>query len=825
MSQPQHPWPETARNYLAQIDIALRAVHEDTEVPFAALVWPAGLNRSTIHWLPVSVRTWNCFKQGKLMDGDSPLSAEDVLRLRGFGRLSLKNLLFNVENFLLDCVENDGASFGRPLYPADEVLRETETASIGAWAQSEAQLSTWNHVRENLLPLLATSADLLGTLTLADALPEILHLASRMKLTPTLDSVEIRDIVERTQSLPKLVAERLHRTLETASVRQRAVIQARLIQAPPARLEEVGLRFDISHERVRQIQSKLQNRIKEALGEELGVIAATLKGQLGPMVPEADLDRRIEGVVPNGSPIVYCLFRKALIREMGFALHDGIYVDERVVEALGTVCTGARALADDVGLVDERQLIETLPGEGWQSFWPWLCERSGLHRFHGMLALRDTARARAKAALMSIGRSATREEIASLCRFEDSGIVGSTLSNVASVVRADKDRWGLREWIDDEYDGIVGEIVQRIEEDGGATTTERLLAELPRKFNVSPVSVRTYMKTPKFEIRDGSIRLADVSAIRLRDLDDVIHGRDDNGAPYWTFIVESRHFKGYSVFGVPPEFAKALGCSPDSGSGIRIENLADDRRKLSLRWRLSSQSGATLGYLSEPFRQLGLRPGDRARVTIKGPGLVDLRAQDTDARVRRSRRGRCDALSASCAVAGRRHSCVRRRMGARARLFSLPDECVDRRTHTGVPRRKRVSEAPLAGLAPAGQDGSHDVHLTHPPFRSRGTRIGSPERATGSTALPRQVGADMLCARGKRGCNVLHPEPVNRRSTGRASTPGARAGLASHWLRWSSSRPPRRSARRGCASTQGGDEPCRLPSSRGEFAAAAMAPT
>ena len=183
-------------------------------------------------------------------------------------------------------------------------------------------------------------------------------------------------------------------------------------------------------------------------------------------------------------------------------------------------------------------------------------EKSGLHDFHGILALRDTTKARVKAALMSIGRSATRDEIASVCGFEDSQTVGATLSNIPSVARADKERWGLREWIDDEYDGIIGEILQRIEEDGGTTTTERLLTELPSKFNVSPASVRAYMQTPRFEIRDGSVSLASTSRIQLRDLDDVIHGRDDSGAPYWTFVVESRYFEGYSVVGVPPEFAE-----------------------------------------------------------------------------------------------------------------------------------------------------------------------------------------------------------------------------------------------------------------------------
>ena len=206
----------------------------------------------------------------------------------------------------------------------------------------------------------------------------------------------------------------------------------------------------------------------------------------------------------------------------------------------------------------------------------------------------------------------------------------SHLSVIPSVVKADKDRWGLHEWVDDEYDGIVGEIFQRIEEDGGATTTERLLRELPSKFNVSPSSVRAYMQTAKFVIKDGSVSLASRSSIKLRDLDDVIDGRDDTGAPYWTFPVEARYFDGYSVSSVPPEFAKALGCAPDAGKRVQIENLPDCR-DLSISWRLASNAGASLGYVGEPLKRLGLEPGDRARVTIKRPCLVELTADDGSA--------------------------------------------------------------------------------------------------------------------------------------------------------------------------------------------------
>ena len=208
--------------------------------------------------------------------------------------------------------------------------------------------------------------------------------------------------------------------------------------------------------------------------------------------------------------------------------------------------------------------------------------------------------------------------------------VGAHLSNVPSVVRADKDRWGLKEWIDDEYDGIVGEIIQRIKEDGGATATERLMRELPSKFNVSASSVRAYMYSPRFVIRDGLISVASVSSLRLRHLDDVIDGREPAGAPYWTFAVEDRFFGGYSVTGVPPEFAKALGCEPEGITSVRIANLPDCRA-LSLSWRLASTTGVTMGYVATPLERLDLRSGQRARVTIRGHLLVELTRESDQA--------------------------------------------------------------------------------------------------------------------------------------------------------------------------------------------------
>ena len=649
MIAPRQPSPAEAKAHLSKLERALHAVRKDVFPPADAIAWPSGLDRAILSQLRLLPRTRNCLSRAKLTNGQSELAVHTLMRTSNFGRTSLADLLFTVEEYLIDRTRAPSAPEDHSLGPGasvdspdrvdaqrggDDSLAQDANAtaeSLSSLTATIDRLSTpskrWSIATEGLKSLLATSADVIGTPTLADALrPELMRLASRMGLDGALRSVALHEAMLGIPSLPALINRRLRETLNALDERQHTVVQTRLVQAPPATLEKVGLQLGVTRERVRQIQVRLEPKIEAALGQELRIVASTLQERLDPLTRADELLRQIDQITPDASETVATLFRNAMIRAMGLTLNDGLYTTDRAEQVIQDVRLQARELADDVGLVQERDLVATLPGEQWRPFWPWLRPRGGLHSFYGSLALRDSAKARAKAALLSLGRPATRHEIGAVCGQEPDR-VGAYLSNIPSVVKADRDRWGLRDWIDDEYDGIVGEIVQRIEEDGGVTTTERLLREIPAKFNVSPQSVRAYMYTPRFEIRNGSISLANPASIRLRDLDDVIDGRDQDGAPYWTFVVDSRYFQGYSVVGLPPEFAKALGCEPDSGVDVDVQNLADCRG-LSLNWRLATLTGASLGHVAEPLRLLGLQPGAKARVTIVGHRAVTLSRGD-----------------------------------------------------------------------------------------------------------------------------------------------------------------------------------------------------
>ena len=229
--------------------------------------------------------------------------------------------------------------------------------------------------------------------------------------------------------------------------------------------------------------------------------------------------------------------------------------------------------------------------------------------------------------MIDLGRPATRDEIAKQAEFpeEPPARLSALLSGLPSVGRAGKDTWALLDRIDDVYEGIPTEITQRIHEDGGATTLSRLLEELPRKFGVSESSVRTYVATPQFTLRDGFVSVADESTLKYRDFEDVIDGRTDSGDPFREFTVESRFFEGYSVLGFPPELACHLGCEPNGSIRVNI-SAPEQCRPISVIWRLASSTGASVGYLMDPLQALGVDSGSQVRLVFVSGSTVRFEA-------------------------------------------------------------------------------------------------------------------------------------------------------------------------------------------------------
>lgn len=568
------------------------------------VVVPRGMDRSVLQHLALRSRTMNGLRKAGLLKGYDGVTVGQLLSIPYFGVTSLLDLMCVAEGMLGD---------------SDCPNRDRGAERLGC------EGSDWNAVTRYLGVLFAAASEFFEARTVGDALRSNLgQLASIIGLSADLDAIPIGDLTGSRRMSTELL-DALRTFQEALSPTEQLILDQRILTADPQTLDELGRQVGVSRERVRQLQQRLSKTIHSVIGPWLEVIVALLRQQLGPVVAEEELDRRVDVLIGGSSDPVAELAVRLVRSHLGYSCANGICLDGDASKVVAHLRKAAATVADDVGLIDEEALRTQLPGERWYEHWDELLRCSGLYRIGGELALRDTTKARVKAALIEIGRPATREEVAARCGL-DPGRLGSYLSLIPGVVRADKTRWGLAEWIDDEYQGIPAEVVQRINEDGGATPLQRLLDELPTKFGVSEASVRTYVGTPQFVLRDGYVSLADESSVALRNLDDVISGRDASGSPYWTFVVEERYFQGYSLVGFPPECARELGCGPNDS--IRVQVLyPPDCAELSVIWRLSSATGASVGYLSEPLDKLGARSGDRIRLVLRGDRKAELRLE------------------------------------------------------------------------------------------------------------------------------------------------------------------------------------------------------
>ena len=567
-------------------------------------VIPAGVDLSELARYPLRPRTAKVLRREGLLKGRNGLSVRELLSFRNFGIVSLLDLMCVTELALADRVSNDDTNTEKPA----------------------ERTSEWNGIVDMLDRLLSAANEFYGATTVGEALRlDLSRLASTIGITPSLDSFAIRDLTKG-RRITDTITERLTVLLASTTPREQLILERRLFADTPQRLEELGQLVEVSRERVRQIEKRLRQAVEMRVGTEIGIVAALLGGQMRPIIDAVELDSLISKMFTGSEEKLSVDIAVQMVKSrLNYSCVNGVCLNKAALEIVRALQEVANRIADDVGLLDEQALRDQLPSDEWNGFFPQLVERCGFHRIGCRLAQRDTVGARAKAALLEIGRLATTEEIASISGI-DSNRVASQLSRIPTVARADKTRWGLAEWIDDVYEGVTAEIIQRINEDGGATPLERLVEEIPRLFGVSETSVRISVGTPQFVLQDGYVSMADASSITLRNLHDVIDGRTANGDPYWTFLVESRYFEGHSLARFPAELAKKLGCEPNSKIRVFVA-YPIGCGELSVSWRLASATGVSLGYLADPLRRLEVSSGDRVRVVIKGPGVVELRRE------------------------------------------------------------------------------------------------------------------------------------------------------------------------------------------------------
>lgn len=317
------------------------------------------------------------------------------------------------------------------------------------------------------------------------------------------------------ESAPPSLAESLTMLLFSFDEREYAIATQRLMAEQPSTLDEIGKEFNITRERVRQIEKALRNEITTLLDGEFHLserLAAMFEAE-GPILRYATAARIIpeleSTVEPEGLAILPIIGN---LCSPTFSVSDGWLATPSIDDAVKLVKTDLPQAADEYGVVDLAPSASHANAEQREretrNFTDWLAYSDVmLYKNHAILGRTQGDRA---AAVLSVEQHPlTTEGIAERINAGNARSLANRLAIDERIMRVDIGTWALREWGLEEYSGIRQEIRERIERNGGSVRLDALVEELSSQFSISPNSVVTYASTLPFLSSHGVVTLAD----------------------------------------------------------------------------------------------------------------------------------------------------------------------------------------------------------------------------------------------------------------------------------------------------------------------------
>lgn len=458
-----------------------------------------------------------------------------------------------------------------------------------------------------------------GAETLADlAEVDFATLLEQSGLGTSADDLEFIDAAASLRSEIQIGKE-FASVLERMDDRSRTIALKRTYARVPQKLAVLGDRFGVSRERARQLEVRLRWTVEQAASGAVRRAAAWLERAVGAAATPNKFQRILDLLVDDAPPEWRSAAEVAVMKQGGYEYLDGVVANGVFRALIEEARRLAPVFANEAGVIDEQGLREKIGAAGIPE-WEALARNARLVRVAGSLVLRDTRRARVFLALREIGEPSRRDVIAGLAGLADNSSLSSLLSSDPLFVRFTKDKWGLGDWSDEPYEGVVEAIVKRIEKAGGAASIQALVDEIPDRFEVLPATVRNYLGTRKFEVDGDVVRVVPIPVAPPKDLAearDVVWSKD--GDPALRFVVGLHHLKGNSQK-VSVAVAQHLGVGLDGSIKIPFEH-PPGVDAASVIWRSYDPNGPEVGRLREALLECGVQPGDEAFLLLARDGL------------------------------------------------------------------------------------------------------------------------------------------------------------------------------------------------------------
>ncbi|CAB5161188.1 DNA-directed RNA polymerase alpha subunit (EC [Olavius algarvensis associated proteobacterium Delta 3] len=554
--------------------------------------------------LDFSIRSRNCFNGVGLYQVRDLVSysEKDLLRIKNFGKKSLTEVIGVLDSLGL-CLE---------MSVSDIAYFEGKVASPGEFLTADDEKRDVNTLFKAVPWMVPVAAKFLACVmreknaTVAAALGVKGPKGSDIKADDALKSIDFMFF----GTIYDEVFESLPENLQI-------IAKNRTHSKKPLSLQKIGIKFGITRERVRQLEIQVRERfLNRFVKIDVAVQSRVLKAMLGKVAP-------IKTALFNSEKLIsvsrypdqaFC----ALLELAGpYKILAKWAVRTDSLERIQNLKSVLSKQSDRIGRIDPLIIGKETAGlfrteADRERF---LAEYLELPQIFGEWVVGDSQRKRVFLSLYKIGKPATKEEIADYAGIDDSSLIGRYLGGNDFICRADKKRWAFAEWVDDPYDGISGEIEQRILEDGGKTTLYRVLNEIPSKFGVAETSVRAYLATPKFVVSDGYVRCAsteEINSTYFGDVEDVTNAVQLKDGRWGALIqVDEQYFDGYSA-AIPAPVAWECGLKPGDSLIVPVKGT---QHLVSLIWRVNNLlQTIDLGRIAPVLRDIEVKQGDEVVV-------------------------------------------------------------------------------------------------------------------------------------------------------------------------------------------------------------------
>lgn len=290
-----------------------------------------------------------------------------------------------------------------------------------------------------------------------------------------------------------------------------------LVEGPPQTLAEVGDASGVTRERIRQIETTVRAQLRRELDggrlAPLRQLACEVGLGLGEVATAAEVDARIRDAVAKTSNeptaeeerLRRCLLR-GLLGE--YTQRGSVVIRPWLEQKIAGLDDGIRNAGRGV-LLDRAAIDGSFERLGIGTE-----HRSALRDSLGLHAVKDwyvdwrvAQPDKAVAVLAAFGRPLTMHEIHNGVGFDvNPRSLAMRVQADPRIRRLGKDSYGLAAWGGEEYSGILDELEQAVERNGGSVDLDSTVDQFVELFGVSGLSVRSYANDRRFILEQGQLR-------------------------------------------------------------------------------------------------------------------------------------------------------------------------------------------------------------------------------------------------------------------------------------------------------------------------------